>query len=82
MPESRSRKKAAYTPPPAKAAAPKVSPPWLVPTMVTLMIAGLLWVVVTYLAGGRWPVPGLGNWNLAIGFTLLMAGFGLTTRWH
>ncbi|MCB2177456.1 MAG: cell division protein CrgA [Actinomycetales bacterium] len=83
MPESRSRKKKAYTPPPTTSSAKKATnPPWLVPVMVGLMVAGLFWVVITYIYGARFPVPGIGQWNLAIGFALIIAGFGLTTRWH
>lgn len=81
MPESRSRKKPSYTPQPA-AAAPRVSPRWLVPTMLTLMIGGLVWVVVTYLSQAAYPIPGIGNVNLFIGFGLIIVGFGLTTRWR
>ena len=82
MPKSRSRRKRTrYTPPPQKVEK-KTSPPWLVPTMVTLMIVGLLWIVVTYVMQGQYPIPGIGNGNLAIGFALLLAGFGLTTQWH
>ena len=44
MPESKNRKKATYTPPPS-ASGPKVSPPWLVPVMLGLMILGLVWIV-------------------------------------
>ena len=81
MPESRSRKKRAYTPP----SAPKMekgNPQWLVPTMVSLMVVGLLWVVATYLFNFSYPIPGIGNWNLAIGFVLMIAGFSLTLRWR
>jgi hypothetical protein len=82
VPESRSRKKAArYTPPPA-ADKPTPSPSWWAPTMVALMVAGLVWVVVTYLLQAGYPIPGIGNWNLAIGFSLMMAGFIMTMRWR
>lgn len=81
MPESRSRKKRVYTPPPA-AKVEKGNPPWLVPTMVSLMVAGLLWVVATYLFNFEYPIPGIDNWNLAVGFALMIAGFSLTLRWH
>lgn len=83
MPESRSRKKKTYTPPtPGAAAAPAVNPRWLVPVMLGLMIAGLVWVVVTYLSNAQFPLPGIGQWNLAVGFVLIIAGFALTTRWR
>lgn len=81
MPESKSRKKPAYVPPPGPQAA-KTNPRWLVPTMLGLMILGLIWVVVTYISQTAYPIPGLDNWNLLIGFVLIIAGFSLTTRWH
>lgn len=81
MPESKPRKKPAYVPPPA-AKVEKGNPPWLVPTMLGLMIAGLLWVVVTYISQTEYPIPGIGNGNLLIGFALIITGFGLTTRWR
>ena len=78
------RKKPAYTPPPAsKAQAP--SPQWYKVLMVVLMVGGLIWIVATYLgsgASGSFPIPGIGNWNVAIGFVLMMAGFVMTTRWR
>lgn len=83
MPESRSRKKKTYTPPPTRdGAAQQGNPQWLVPVMVGLMVFGLVWVVVTYISGGQWPVPGIGNGNLAVGFVFIIAGFALTTRWR
>ena len=81
MPESRSRKKTAYSPPP-KATGPAVNPVWLVPVMLGLMILGLAWIVLTYMLQSKFPIPGIGQWNLAIGFVLVIAGFGLTTRWR
>lgn len=80
MPESKRRKKPTYTPPPA-AKESQANPQWLVPTMLALMIAGLVWVVVTYISRSEWPIPDIGSWNLAIGFALIIAGFTLTTRW-
>ncbi|GCE75275.1 cell division protein CrgA [Cellulomonas biazotea] len=82
MPESRSRKKATYIPPPEKSAGPKPNAPWFVPVMLGLMLAGLVWIVVTYLTGSQYPIPSIGQWNLAVGFTLIIAGFGMTTRWR
>lgn len=81
MPESKRRKKASYTPPPAPAK-PKESPSWWVPTAVVLMVVGMLWVVVTYIAQSQAPIPGLGSWNLAVGFGVLLAGFLMTLRWR
>jgi hypothetical protein len=50
--------------------------------MLTLMILGLAWIVVTYITQSKYPVPGIGQWNLAVGFVLIITGFGLTTRWR
>ena len=81
MPESRSRKKKAYTPPPPPSEE-KQNPRWWAPTMVTLMIIGLVWVVVTYLSNSQYPIPGAGNWNLVAGFAVMMVGFLMTMRWR
>ena len=84
MPESKKRKKT-NAPTPAGAqtpAAPTPSPRWWAPTMVALMVVGLIAVVLTYLTKGNLPVPGLGNWNLAIGFAVMIVGFFMTMRWR
>ncbi|ASU81805.1 hypothetical protein CDO52_02485 [Nocardiopsis gilva YIM 90087] len=84
MPKSRNdrKKKAVYTPPPS-AAKPKVSPRWLVPTMLGFGILGILWIAVYYIAGTMVPVmQDLGNWNLAIGFGGIIICVILSTRWH
>ncbi len=67
--------------------APKPNPAWWVPTMTTLMIVGLLWIVVTYLTNFKFPLPFIqsfanGNGNLIAGFVLLMGGFLMTLRWR
>lgn len=86
MPESKSRKKKATRSQeprePQVAKAEQGNPRWLVPTMVGLMVLGLIWIVVTYVTQTDFPVPGIGNLNLAIGFVLLFAGFALTLRWR
>lgn len=82
MPESKSRKKAVQQSAPAAKQAPQGNPSWLVPTMLGLMLLGLVWIVVTYVTRTAWPVESLGNWNLAVGFGLIIAGFALTTRWR
>jgi peptidoglycan/LPS O-acetylase OafA/YrhL len=87
VPESKSRKKkstpAEQAAAPAKAQA-QGNPRWLVPTMLGLMLVGLAWIVLYYLTapGLGLPIPALGGWNLAVGFVLIIAGFGLTTRWR
>lgn len=81
MPESKRRKpKSTYTPPPAPK--PKESPRWWVPTAVVLMVVGMLWVVITYVIEAAGPIPGIGQWNLAVGFVVLLGGFLMTLRWR
>jgi hypothetical protein len=82
MPESRVRRTSAYTPPPGKSAAPKPNARWFVPVMVGLLLIGLIYVVVYYLSGGKLPIPPIGPWNLAVGFGIMLVGFGMTTRWR
>ncbi|MCL2787097.1 MAG: cell division protein CrgA [Micrococcales bacterium] len=83
MPESRSRakKKVVYKPPPGKKAA-RPSPGWWAPAMVTLMIAGLAYVVWTYVGNTGGPIRSLGQWNLGIGLGAILLGFAMTMRWR
>jgi hypothetical protein len=83
VPESKSRrkKKKAYIAPPASKA-PRPSPGWWAPAMVTVMLVGLAWVVVFYLSSAAWPIRAIGQWNLVIGFGLMMGGFGMTAGWR
>ena len=65
----------------AHVAAP--SSPVYIGIMLGLMILGLLWLVVYYLWGQNIPfLAGLGSWNFAIGFTLMIAGLLMTMRWR
>jgi hypothetical protein len=90
VPKSKVRKKSAYTPPEgvlqsrsAQAKALQPSPRWYAPVMVGLMLIGLLWIVVYYVAGDRIPVMGeLGPWNFAIGFGGMVAGLVMSMRWR
>ena len=82
MPESRARKKAAYTPPPQRSAAPRTSPSWYAPLMVALLVIGLAYIVVFYLSQSQYPIAALGPWNVVVGFGIIMAGFIMATRWR
>nr|WP_274636668.1 cell division protein CrgA [Microbacterium bovistercoris] len=55
---------------------------WFKPIMIGLMLVGLVWVLVFYLSGSQFPIPGIGAWNLAIGFGIAFVGFLMTTRWR
>ncbi len=82
MPESRIRRKAAYTPPTSTSKVSKPNGRFFVPVMVGLLILGLAWIVVYYVSQNRYPIPDISHWNLVIGFGILMLGFGMTTRWR
>lgn len=82
MPESRIRRKAAFTPPAAKSGPPKPNARWFVPVMVGLLLLGLAWIVTYYISRGDYPVPNIGDWNLLAGFGILLTGFVMTTRWR
>lgn len=88
MPKSKVRKKTAYTPPTdrqtpvkVKAAGPSSLPYKIV--MFGLMLLGLAWLVVNYLAGEKIGfMSELGNWNFAIGFALMISGLLMTMKWR
>lgn len=85
MPESSSRKKAAYTPPPTKGQKAKSvrigSPRWIAPAMVTCFVVGLLWIVAWYIAPDAPILGDLTYWNVVIGFVLIGCGFVISTKW-
>ncbi|WP_020496810.1 MULTISPECIES: cell division protein CrgA [Sciscionella] len=88
MPKSKVRKKAVYTPPatqntPKKAKAVGPSHPAYVAVMLGLILIGLAWMIVYYLASDRITFIGdLGSWNLLIGFALMIAGLLMTMKWR
>jgi len=59
------------------------NPVWFKPIMFGLMLIGLAWIIVFYVSGAQQlPIPGLGDWNILIGFGILFLGFLMTTRWR
>ena len=89
MPKSKVRKKNAYTPPtndrrstvPVKVAGP--TSPVYVAVMLGLMLLGLAWLVVNYLAGDSIGfMVALGSFNFLIGFSLIVIGLLMTMRWR
>ena len=83
MPESKSRRRP--TKGPAQTPSNKTQQPnavWFLPVMVTLMLLGLVWIITYYISDGAFPIPNIGNWNIAIGFGIALAGFMMTTRWR
>ncbi|HEX5493250.1 MAG TPA: cell division protein CrgA [Mycobacteriales bacterium] len=90
MPKSRVRKKTVYTPPsnvlPSSSTQAKrkgPSPTWYPAFMCGLILVGLAYIVVNYVAGTSVPVmESLGSWNFAVGFGLMVAGLGMAVRWR
>ncbi len=89
MPKSKVRKKPAYTPPPTdKRSASAVratgpSHPVYIAVMLGLMLVGLSWLVVNYLAGQSIGfLSALGSFNFLIGFALIVIGLLMTMRWR
>jgi hypothetical protein len=90
LPKSKVRKKSVYTPPEgglqsrgAQARVAQPSPRWYAPLMVALMVIGLLWIVVYYVAGDRIPfMVTLGPWNFGIGFGAMVVGLVMSMRWR
>jgi hypothetical protein len=88
MPKSKVRKKDSPTialdrRTPVKVRAVGPSHPIYVCVMLGLMLLGLLWLVINYLAGQQIPfMSDLGAWNFAVGFGLMVAGLLMTMWWR
>jgi len=88
MPKSKVRKKTAYVAPadrrtPVKVRSAGPSHPIYVGVMLAVMLLGLAWLVVNYIAGQKIGfMNSLGNWNFAIGFALMIGGLLMTMRWR
>jgi Cell division protein CrgA len=83
VPRSRIRRKADFTPPPERQArGAGFAGRWVAPTMVTLLVLGLAWIVVYYITEADLPLMRqLGGWNLVIGMGLITGGFVAATKW-
>jgi formate/nitrite transporter FocA (FNT family) len=83
VPKSRVRTKSVYTPPQKSAKAAKISPRWVVPSMLGCLLFGLAWIALFYITGGTTPVQSaLGDFNLVVGFGFIIVGVGLSTKWR
>ena len=93
MPKSKVRKKSDYTPraagasssgslsPSTKGLAP--SPSWYPIVMVTVLVIGLAWIAVYYIAGDNVPViQDIGAWNFLVAFGIMMIGLIMAVRWR
>jgi len=93
VPKSQVRKKKVYTPPAElqprpTASSKKPSPIWVPALAVTLIFAGIIWLVVYYLTQGFDDIAALSvladlqYWNLAIGFGALVGALLLLSKWR
>jgi hypothetical protein len=90
VPESRRRRKQAYTPPSESGStqSDKRLPVriggsrWVAPLMVAMFLIGLAWIVIWYLAPDNPLMSPLAGWNVAIGFVFIGIGFLLSTKWE
>ncbi|MBV7363119.1 cell division protein CrgA [Actinomycetaceae bacterium TAE3-ERU4] len=60
----------------------KMSPAWWAPVFVSLALIGLVWLVVYYLTGAQYPIPGILHWNMAIALGFMMSGFIMVLYWR
>lgn len=91
MPESKHRRGGKRRKRPTRNAPPVRKPPpsprWVPVVGTSLLVAGLVVILAGYLVPplaewtASWPVLS-SNWPLVIGFTFLIAGFGVLTRWR
>jgi Cell division protein CrgA len=59
------------------------SPTWYPVVMVALLLLGLIYIVISYLAPDSIPgLRDLDNWNFAVGFGLLVGGLIMAIRWR
>jgi cell division protein CrgA len=87
VPKSKVRKKTEPTPRTSALApgghAVRPSPRWYPIVLAAILLIGLAWIVVYYLAGSSVPVmQDLGAWNFAVGFGFMIIGLGMAVRWH
>lgn len=65
---------------PVKVAGP--SPTWYPAVMAGVLVVGLAWLVVFYLSPNNPLMNGIGNWNFAVGFGVLLVGLVMAVRWR
>jgi len=82
VPESKSRKKADYTPPPRSSKKKQPSGLVFIWSMVAAYVIGLAWIVTFYVSANKYTIPNADTWNLGIGFGIICVGFFLSTRWR
>ena len=89
MPKSRVRKKKVYIAPATARAYGqqgggkyRPSSGWVPGVAVALAVVGMVWLVIFYLTTGGLPIASIGNWNIGIGFSCIIAALVTFTRWR
>jgi hypothetical protein len=87
VPKSKVRKKVdAPARPPSLGTASKAlapSPNWYPIVMAVVLVIGLAYLVVYYLAGQSIPImKDLTGWNFAVGFGIMLVGLVMAVRWR
>jgi membrane protein YdbS with pleckstrin-like domain len=87
VPKSKVRKKpAAPTRTQSATSASKVmtpSPAWYPVVMAVVLVIGLAYLVVYYLAGQDIPIMrDINGWNFAVGFGIMLVGLIMAVRWR
>jgi hypothetical protein len=50
--------------------------------MLGCLIIGLAWIATFYVSGQKLPISAISQWNLVVGFALIVSGVMLATRWR
>jgi len=50
--------------------------------MLACLIVGLAWIATFYISGQTLPIKLIDQWNLVVGFALIVVGVILATRWQ
>jgi hypothetical protein len=87
MPKSRVRKKKVYSSPGAGRSTTsgesyEPSPMWVPITAVALIVIGIGWLTLFYLSGMEFPVASWEYWNLAVGFSCMVAALLVLSKWR
>ncbi len=90
MPKSKVRKKPESSAPRSSGVASSTaaramtpSPTWYPVAMGVILVIGLAYLVVYYLAGDKIPfMTSLGAWNFAVGFGIMVFGLIMAVRWR
>jgi hypothetical protein len=55
---------------------------WVPITAVALIVIGIGWLTLFYLSGMAFPVAAWGYWNLAVGFSCMVAALLVLSKWR